>query len=800
MKKHLIRGGIVTLVSLGLLAALMYAPRFLSFGIAVGLILTIIAGIGILDLFGALKLVPLQERKKAKKSEIDAALPPWARGLLGNADVRMLWIGLGFVASGVARMLALGTPYLSFPAVAWVFVFLGAFIVLLAYKKPLRPFDGDLHPGLFVVVASISLLVPTLGSMGLWDPWETHYGEVARRMIERDDWISCFWENEWFYSKPVLIFWLMGLGMALFGVNVYPDSISPHAEWGIRFPVIVIAIMTIVAVYYLVSTIWNKRAGVFASLVLLTMPQFFLISRQAITDLPFVGFMTIAVIFFVLAMIEKPDGALRTWVLPLGKRKGIELSAFHVLVMAFVLCALPQMIYVGTRTPVFEWGTEGQGNVRQSWSVIKILPWWAWGLLFLVPWAMALATFRNERRSRPIFYAFFYLFAALSTMAKGLGGILLPGMFIFLFILITRRWRMLKEMDLLRGIVLYLTTGYPWFVAMYLRHGMAFINRLLIHDHLDRLVQGVHGDTGTFGYFLEQAAYASYPWIALIPPALFLWIFYKNRGEDAESAVQRELRLFVSFWCVSIFALLSLMITKFHHYIFPVMPPAAIMVGLFADDVLRGRVPAARAVFLAALTGLAFVGRDLAIVPASGLPGYAKLVHLYIYKYSRPWPPGPEWDFHVAYTVFAVIGVAIVLLALWDRLRKPALYAFFVFAFAFAFWASNSYMVRTAQHWTQRQLIDSYYRMRNSPNERLVAWQMNWKGENFYTGNRVVVYVSLNNTAFLKWVEEHRGERHFITTEKERWGSLKRILGDAGGTLTIIDDSCNKYLIGSVQL
>ncbi|RKG63633.1 dolichyl-phosphate-mannose--protein mannosyltransferase, partial [Corallococcus exercitus] len=29
------------------------------------------------------------------------------------------------------------------------------------------------------------LFVPYLGAVGLWDPWETHYGEVGRQMIQR---------------------------------------------------------------------------------------------------------------------------------------------------------------------------------------------------------------------------------------------------------------------------------------------------------------------------------------------------------------------------------------------------------------------------------------------------------------------------------------------------------------------------------------------------------------------------------------------------------------------------------------
>src|ERR1700737_2895305 len=68
------------------------------------------------------------------------------------------------------------------------------------------------------------LYVPFAGNYGLWDPWETHYGEVARQMVERNDWISLWWpgspdDRATFWSKPVLTFWLMALSMKVFGLG-----------------------------------------------------------------------------------------------------------------------------------------------------------------------------------------------------------------------------------------------------------------------------------------------------------------------------------------------------------------------------------------------------------------------------------------------------------------------------------------------------------------------------------------------------------------------------------------------------
>src|SRR5260221_243317 len=76
-------------------------------------------------------------------------------------------------------------------------------------------------------------LQPLDGNYGMWDPWETHYGEVARQMLERNDFISQWWpgspqDRAEFWSKPVLTFWLMAISMKLFGLEWHPNA--PPAE------------------------------------------------------------------------------------------------------------------------------------------------------------------------------------------------------------------------------------------------------------------------------------------------------------------------------------------------------------------------------------------------------------------------------------------------------------------------------------------------------------------------------------------------------------------------------------------
>src|SRR5581483_2981764 len=81
--------------------------------------------------------------------------------------------------------------------------------------------------GTWVAALGGRLYLPFAGAYGLWDPWETHYSEVAREILARDDWITTWWGQEgWFMSKPVLIFWMSALGMGIgstFGLPFWRD-------------------------------------------------------------------------------------------------------------------------------------------------------------------------------------------------------------------------------------------------------------------------------------------------------------------------------------------------------------------------------------------------------------------------------------------------------------------------------------------------------------------------------------------------------------------------------------------------
>jgi 4-amino-4-deoxy-L-arabinose transferase-like glycosyltransferase len=808
-------------------------------GLALGFGLLLIVVLGLLQAFGRLEILPdtKVEKKKADPLNLSGA-PKWLR-LLAGFNIRLLYLGLALLMAGACRVSVIGTLGAAAPWSGPLLFVLGLIAIIVARVKR-RPFDGDLHQGFLVFAMATATIMSTLGSFGLWDCWETHYGEVARRQIEQDDWISLFWEDKWFYSKPILVFWLMNLGMALFDVNVLPDQVSSHAEWGLRFFVGVLAIGVLWAMYLLIAKRVSKRAGLFVAVTLGTMPLYGFMARQAITDLPFVGFMTLAVVLFLYGITAPKEAKAGSLSIPIWKGKKIVLNGFHAIIASYVLVGLPQFLYFATRSAAYRFGTLGRGDIKLRYAyneyfrdkLSDIVPslfgyklggaldisldWLVLGLLMILPFLFILFTLRKEDRVSRLCFHGMYLCLSLSVMAKGLAGLALPvlGLFGFWFVLapwslILKPWKFIlwhlekmRRLDLLRGFPMFLLVGIPWYAAMIMRHADAFIQRFFIHDHIKRLSVGVHGEHGTFQYYIEQFAYAAFPWCVFLPFAMLAWVGRpKPSGpETPEERSLRLIRLFAATLFLVTFALFAMMVTKFHHYALPMLVPAAILIGLFLDDAWSGRIGNTKAIALVALVILTLVARDLVFDPttkAQGvLDGHTQLVGLFIYKYSRPYPEGEAYNFSTPLLVFTLLFAAGFLGWAFSKRRRIAMVFTILSALAFSHFTNQHYMVKLTPHWTQKHLIEEYYKRRNSEDERFVAFQMNWKGENFYTGNRVVVYVSTTNRQFEQWIDKHRGERHFFITEHSRYHRMSERAKAASGPIEPFPDLCNKYRAG----
>lgn len=540
--------------------------------------------------------------------------------------------------------------------------------------------------------------LPGLGSVGLWDPWETHYVEVGRQMLARADLIHPFWEHGWFFSKPPLVPWLAALGLFLSGAQPWGAPGTgplPHSiEWLVRLPIALLFTFAVAVMAQTLERFTSRRVALLAALILWTMPLTVFLSRQVMTDAPFVACLMLALSW---ALAEK-------WA-PAFAITGVALLAKGLLgFLPFVLVPASWVVLDGP---------------RGAFHKLKTLP--AWGPLVTL------------------------------------------------------------------GI------GAPWYVAMSVfperdDEGRRFVERFFGYDHLERFVSGVHTTTpgGTFTYFIEQGAFAAAPWVLFVPLALVTLT-------PRESPARRAHVLFGLSALIS-FVLFTASATRFHHYVFPVLPGLAVLIALALDRLLDA--PASegtRAPLLVGAALAALVWKDLWARPRH-------LLDLFTYNHDRPYPDAvlsSPFPFKNVLGLLGVVLIGAVLLSLARKQAAALVRSVQVTACLFAALLGLQHWPALARHWTQRELIDRYLATRRDQ-EPLAAFLMNWKGETLYTRNEVRQISARDPRGELTAFALQPG-RGFIVVEHARLPVLRAAL-PPGQALTPIDlDSTNKFALVAID-
>lgn len=138
-----------------------------------------------------------------------------------------------------------------------------------------------------------------LGSYPLFTPDEGRYTEVAREMVASGDFITPRVDGVAFLDKPVLYYWLQAVAISLFGIH----------EWAIRLFPMLLGIMTCLVTYACGRSLFNRRTGLLAALILASSPLFFGGAHYADLNIEVAAWISCSLLCFITGIQQ--DGRAR---------------------------------------------------------------------------------------------------------------------------------------------------------------------------------------------------------------------------------------------------------------------------------------------------------------------------------------------------------------------------------------------------------------------------------------------------------------------------------------------------------
>jgi len=144
---------------------------------------------------------------------------------------------------------------------------------------------------IILALLCLVLFVAGLGSVPLMGMDESLYSDTARHMLASGDYVTPYYNNEPFFDKPPLVYWLMAGSMAVFGVN----------SFAVRFPSAIAALLLVGLTAWFAARVWGRKTGLLTGFVLATSILSVALARMAILDMWFCLTISVSLGSFVLA-------------------------------------------------------------------------------------------------------------------------------------------------------------------------------------------------------------------------------------------------------------------------------------------------------------------------------------------------------------------------------------------------------------------------------------------------------------------------------------------------------------------
>jgi 4-amino-4-deoxy-L-arabinose transferase-like glycosyltransferase len=136
-----------------------------------------------------------------------------------------------------------------------------------------------------IILLSAFLFLSGNWILPLMDRDEPKFAEASREMLQRKDFLVPWFNGEYRFDKPPLIYWCQAASFKAMGENAFAA----------RFPSVVFATGTAVLLLLWGRRLGKEKAGFYAAIVFVTCLQVLIHARLAVADMPMIFFVTAGV-------------------------------------------------------------------------------------------------------------------------------------------------------------------------------------------------------------------------------------------------------------------------------------------------------------------------------------------------------------------------------------------------------------------------------------------------------------------------------------------------------------------------
>jgi 4-amino-4-deoxy-L-arabinose transferase-like glycosyltransferase len=229
-------------------------------------------------------------------------------------------------------------------------------------------------------------------------------------------------------------------------------------------------------------------------------------------------------------------------------------------------------------------------------------------------WCFAFAFMAGDRPNAMLARLGFVA-CALGMLSKGLIGIALPGLVIFVWLLWTRQFKKVLYLPWVSGLALFAAIAVPWFVLAQQKHPELF-NYMFVGQQFNRYTAATYNNPQPIWFYLLALVLLFFPWV------FFALTQVRRESHKAQAPVPLTPWVWRLCWAwvLAILGFFSIPNSKLVGYILPVLPPLALLASLGWERTMGHRAAAGKV-----FTGLCALSIGIAVVLMASVPGVTRV-------------------------------------------------------------------------------------------------------------------------------------------------------------------------------